>query len=113
MLEKEVERKLIKGVHLIGGRAYKFVSPGNDGVPDRIVVLPGGRIIFVELKTETGKLASRQKIQMKSLTRLGCEVWTLWGEEDVKKFLAYLQEGGDPDGVQAARLSEAGCLFYP
>lgn len=112
MLEKEIERKLIKGVHQIGGRAYKFVSPGNDGVPDRIVVLPGGRIIFVELKTEEGRLASRQKIQIKTLTRLGCEVWTLWGAGDVEMFLKRL-EGGEPDGVQAARLSEAGCLFYP
>ena len=41
MLEREIEKKLVDGVRKLGGRAYKFVSPGNDGVPDRIVVLPG------------------------------------------------------------------------
>ena len=40
MLEREIEKKLVDGVRKLGGRAYKFVSPGNDGVPDRIVVFP-------------------------------------------------------------------------
>ena len=53
MLEREVEKKLVDGVRRMGGRAYKFVSPGNDGVPDRIVVLPDTAPMFVELKTES------------------------------------------------------------
>ena len=60
MREKDIEKILVDGVKGIGGRAYKWVSPGNNGVPDRIVFLPGGRIIFVELKTDTGTLSSLQ-----------------------------------------------------
>ncbi len=44
MLEKMIEQKLRNEVKALGGRAYKFVSPGNDGVPDRLVVLPGGKV---------------------------------------------------------------------
>ena len=41
MREKEIEKILVTGVKKLGGRAYKCASPGNDGVPDRIVILPG------------------------------------------------------------------------
>lgn len=54
MKESEIEARLVRGVKALGGVAYKFVSPGNVGVPDRVVVLPGGRVIFVELKAEGG-----------------------------------------------------------
>ena len=57
MLEKEIEKRLCDGVKKLGGYAYKFTSPGNDGVPDRMVIMPGGDITFVELKTDTGKLS--------------------------------------------------------
>lgn len=50
MLENEVEKKLAKKVKALGGRAYKFVSPGNAGVPDRLVVMPGGKVGFAEIK---------------------------------------------------------------
>ena len=56
MLEREIEKKLVDGVRKLGGRAYKFVSPGNDGVPDRIVILPQRVPKFIELKTEYGKI---------------------------------------------------------
>ena len=46
MKESEIEARLVRGVKALGGVAYKFVSPGNVGVPDRLVVLPGGRVIF-------------------------------------------------------------------
>ena len=87
MLEKEIEKKLVVGVRKIGGVAYKFVSPGNDGVPDRMVLLPGGSVIFAELKTEVGKLSSRQKIQIKKLQALGFDVRTLFGAAEVEEFL--------------------------
>ena len=54
MKEKEIEKILVDEVKRLGGRAYKWTSPGNDGVPDRIVFLPDTRVIFVELKTDTG-----------------------------------------------------------
>ena len=46
MLESEIEQKLREKVKAMGGRAFKFVSPGNSGVPDRLVVLPGGKVRF-------------------------------------------------------------------
>lgn len=54
MRESKVEMILVRGIRKLGGWAYKWVSPGNDGVPDRIVILPGQRPIFVELKAERG-----------------------------------------------------------
>ncbi len=93
MLEREIEKKLVDGVRKLGGRAYKFVSPGNDGVPDRIVVLPGISPVFVELKTETGRLSSLQNVQIKRLKDLGQDVRVLYGLEDVKRFLEEIQNG--------------------
>ena len=57
MLEKTIERHLVDGVKRLGGLCVKFVSPGTPGVPDRIIITATGKIIFVELKTETGRLA--------------------------------------------------------
>ena len=71
MKESQIETQLVRGVRALGGRAYKFVSPGNTGVPDRLVVLPGGRIIFVELKTDTGKLSPMQIRQIDFLRSRG------------------------------------------
>lgn len=93
MLEREIEKKLVDGVRKLGGRAYKFVSPGNDGVPDRIVVLPGRVPEFIELKTETGRLSSLQNVQIKRLKDLGQDVRVLYGLEDVKRFLEEMQNG--------------------
>ncbi len=93
MLEREIEKKLVDGVRKLGGRAYKFVSPGNDGVPDRIVVLPGRSPKFIELKTETGRLSSLQNVQIKRLKDLGQDVRVLYGLEDVKRFLEEMQNG--------------------
>ena len=60
LLEKQIEARLRKRVNEMGGLFYKFVSPGNDGVPDRIAVLPGGRVWFIELKpTEAEHPVSR------------------------------------------------------
>ena len=56
MLEKEIERRMVQMVKQRGGLCYKFVSPSNPGVPDRIIITPDGKIIFVELKTEIGRL---------------------------------------------------------
>ena len=93
MLEREIEKKLVDGVRKLGGRAYKFVSPGNDGVPDRIVVLPERAPKFIELKTENGRLSSLQNVQIKRLKDLGQDVRVLYGLEDVKRFLEEMQNG--------------------
>lgn len=87
MLEKEIEKSLVREIKKLGGRAYKWVSPGNDGVPDRIVILPDRAPIFVELKTETGRLTSLQKIQIDRLKKLGQDVRILHGLQEVERFL--------------------------
>ena len=94
MLEKEIEKILVAGVKKLGGRAYKWTSPGNDGVPDRIVILPGKPPVFVELKTESGRLSSLQHVQCKRLKELGQEVKVLYGEKAVRDFLEECQEDG-------------------
>lgn len=91
--EKEIEKALVAGVRKAGGIAYKFISPGNVGVPDRLVILPGGGVIFVELKTETGKLSSVQMVQHKRLKDRHQRVITLYGMRDVERFLSGIQRG--------------------
>lgn len=65
----------------------KFVSPGNDGVPDRIVVLPGGGVIFVELKDTTGKLMANQRVQISRLRKQGAFVFVVTGKTGAKLFV--------------------------
>lgn len=86
MQEKEIERVLVDEVKRLGGRAYKWVSPGNDGVPDRIVILPDTRLIFVELKTETGRLSALQKVQIDRLRKLGQWVEIVKGIDGLSQF---------------------------
>lgn len=92
--EANVERSFCSRLRKAGCLVYKFVSPGNDGVPDRIVVTPGGRVIFVELKTERGKLAPIQEFQIGRLERHGQDVRVLYGTSDVDQFVANVLEGG-------------------
>ena len=61
MLEKAVEAALVRRVKVLGGLCEKFVSPGRRSVPDRLVTLPGGRIIFVEIKAPGGKPTPQQR----------------------------------------------------
>lgn len=87
MLEKEIEKYLSRAVDNLGGRSYKFISPGQSGVPDRIIFLPGGKLYFVELKTKVGKLSKLQRLQIRRFKKLGHEVKVLYGMEDVKEFI--------------------------
>lgn len=87
MLEKEIEKILTDGVRRLGGRAYKWLSPGNAGVPDRIVILPGRAPVFVELKTDRGSLTGLQKLQIRRLQEMGQETRVLYGAAEVKEFL--------------------------
>lgn len=87
MLEKEIEKYLNDNIKKFGGRSYKFISPGQSGVPDRIVFLPGGKIYFVELKRKKGSPSALQKLQHKRFKELGHEVYLLYGLDDVKRFI--------------------------
>lgn len=81
MNEKLIERKLYKKVKDLGGLAIKFFSPWFTGMPDRIVLMPAGRIWFVEIKTTGKPLKPRQAIVRKLLLKLGFEVYLLDTEE--------------------------------
>ena len=87
MRESRIESYLVRKVKEHGGLCYKFVSPGNPGVPDRIIITPAGKTIYVELKTETGKLARMQKWQRGEMEKRGADVQVLYGMDAVKEFL--------------------------
>ena len=73
--EKTTEAYLRDEVKALRGRSYKWVSPGCAGVPDRIVVLPNGRVVFVELKSEGRTSTPQQKKRQAELRALGCTVY--------------------------------------
>ncbi len=77
MLERQVEQALVREVRKHGGIAPKFTSPGTAGMPDRIVILPEGKVCFVELKAPGQKPRPIQTRQMDRLTQLGCMVRTI------------------------------------
>lgn len=105
MLEKDIEAWLNKQIEKMGGIAYKFVSPGNPGVPDRIYILPDGVIWFVELKQQSGRVANLQKWQRKRLLKMGCNYRLVRGMDDAKVFVQQLKGGGESE-VHSTRLSE-------
>ncbi|WP_394526524.1 VRR-NUC domain-containing protein [Lacrimispora sp. JR3] len=86
MRESDIEKILTNEVRRLGGRAYKWVSPGNSGVPDRIVIFPGKPPVFVELKTDTGKLSALQSVQIKRLRDLGQTVEVVKGIDGLSQF---------------------------
>lgn len=75
MRERDVERALVKAVQSRGGICPKWVSPGLDGVPDRIVMLPDGKIGFVELKAPGERPRALQIARMRQIERLGYKVF--------------------------------------
>lgn len=89
MNERRIEEILIREVTKIGGRTYKWVSPGNSGVPDRIVFFPDGRVFFVELKTESGRLSAQQKIQINRLKNLKQKAYVVKGIAGLIWFFEY------------------------
>ena len=93
MREKTIEQKLVRATKAAGGIAPKFVSPGFDGMPDRMIILPGGRIGFVEVKAPGKKPRPLQISRHDLLRRLGCRVYVL---DDTGQIETILREiGGD------------------
>ena len=83
MREKEIEKKLTQAVKRMGGICPKFVSPGFDGMPDRIVLLPKGHMAFVEVKAPGKKPRPLQLSRHRLLRRLGFPVYVLDAEEQI------------------------------
>ena len=87
MKESYIEKQLEKMVRGKGGLCFKFVSPGSPGVPDRIVITPDGRTIFVELKAETGSLQKIQQWQIERMRKCGADVRVIKGLQEAKDFV--------------------------
>ena len=86
--ERDIERRLVAKAKAAGGQALKWVSPGQAGVPDRIVLLPNGRVIFVELKSPRGKLSAIQVRVIERLRNLGFDVRVIDSKEGVDALFA-------------------------
>ncbi|MCD1763516.1 VRR-NUC domain-containing protein [Listeria monocytogenes] len=91
MQEKYIEQKLVAAVKSMGGMAPKFVSPGIDGMPDRIVLLPMGKIAFVECKATGKKMRPLQNKRKKQLEALGFLVYCLDDIEQIGGILSEIQ----------------------
>ena len=87
MRESYIERMLKKKVEQVGGKALKFVSPGWAGAPDRLVLLPTGRLIFVELKAPGRKPRPLQLKRHEELQALGFHVEVIDSPEGVDDFI--------------------------
>jgi len=93
MREKQIEQKFRLAVKKAGGIAPKFTSPGFDGMPDRIVLLPGGRMAFVEVKAPGEKPRPLQLARHGMLRQLGFKVYVLDRPEQIKQILEDIANG--------------------
>lgn len=93
MLESKIEKRLVTEVKAIDGLCLKFTSPSMAGVPDRIVLLPEGKIGFVEVKAKGKKPRPLQVRRIKQLRDLGFKVFVLDDEKDIDRIL--IKIGGD------------------
>ena len=89
--ERDIEKWLTKRIRILGGKSYKWTSPGNVGVPDRIYILPKGLVCFAELKTDTGQLSEAQKYQIRQLRERGAWVEVVRGMEEAKELIRKME----------------------
>lgn len=87
VLERDIEKHLVRRVKEAGGKAYKFVSPQNRGVSDRIVVMPGGVVWFVELKAPGGRLSPLQVLFGEEIKKMNGNYIVLWSKDDVETWV--------------------------
>ena len=91
--EREIEAKLVEIVAKYGGNCLKWVCPGWTGVPDRIILLPGGGVLFVETKRpKGGKLSPMQKWWERRLIALGMDYWIVRNFDDLQDIERYIAE---------------------
>lgn len=89
--ERDVEKYLKTAIQRRGGLCLKWVSPGNDGVPDRIIIV-AGFIVFAELKTETGQPSMVQLYQLGQLGKAGAICCIIYGKSGADAFLHDLDD---------------------
>lgn len=94
MRESFIEEKLTKAVKQNGGVCWKFTSPGTAGVPDRIILMPEGRIVFVEVKAPGEEPRKLQISRHRLLRRLGFKVYVLDALEDIEKIISEVKDYG-------------------
>lgn len=87
ILESQIERYFKKKVEEHGALVWKFTSPGRPGVPDRIVMLPGGRVVFAEIKAPGKKPRPLQRAVIYRMRKQGCRVWVIDSREKVLEFI--------------------------
>ena len=95
MREKIIEQKLVRAAKRAGGLAVKFTSPGFDGMPDRLVILPKGWISFVEVKAPGLKPRPLQVKRHEMLRRFGCRVFVLDDEGQIPALIIKMMGGGN------------------
>lgn len=93
MLEKTIEHKLKSAVKNMGGIAFKFTAPGINGVPDRLVLLPYGKLAFIELKAPGKDMRPLQVKRKRQLEQLGFSVYCIDSAEQI---------GGVVDAIQTS-----------
>ena len=93
MREKTIERKLTLMVKKRGGICPKFVSPGYDGMPDRLALLPDGKLAFVELKAPGEKPRKLQQVRIKQLRKMGFMCFVVDGLEMISNVLDSIKGG--------------------
>jgi hypothetical protein len=93
--EKHIEQKLVRAVRAAGGIAIKLISPSFDGMPDRLLLLPGGRMAFVEVKAHGMKSRPLQLKRHEILRWLGFKVYVIDDEGQIQPVLSEIMGGGD------------------
>lgn len=88
--ESEIEKHFCWAVATLGGVTYKFRSPTQRGVADRIALLPGGKVWFVELKRPGGKLSPLQELHRDEVNAMGCNHAVLWSKAHVETWMRNL-----------------------
>ena len=93
MREKTLEQKFKAAVNAAGGLAVKFTSPGFDGVPDRLALLPDGKMAFVEVKAPGENPRPLQEARHRLFRRLGFKVYVLDDEGQIEKIISEIGGG--------------------
>ena len=91
--ERDVERSLVLALRKQKVTVVKFIPDGMTGMPDRLILLPDSRVIWVELKTEGGRLSEIQKYRHEELKKMGQHVEVVWNKEQVAALAEKISTG--------------------